>query len=104
MPELHELHRRYASDNFTILSLSADEKRQDAIEFRRSRWPMPWLHGFLADGPSDPAWESFEIIGIPRFLLVDDHGLILATDAELAPDLVEAVGRYLRPGEHGAEK
>ncbi len=95
MPELHRLHRLHAADNFTILSVSADATPRDVIEFRKSRWPMPWLNGFLADGPHDPAWESFEVISIPRLVLVDERGVILATDDELAPDLVSAAGIYL---------
>jgi hypothetical protein len=75
--------------------MSADATRHDAIEFRRTRWPMPWLNGFLADGPRDPAWESFEVVGIPRLVLVDERGVILATDDELQSDLVGAVGDYL---------
>jgi len=95
MPELHRVHQRYAADNFTILSVSVDETRRDVNEFRRTRWPMPWLHGFLADGPGDPAWETFEVVGIPRLVLIDERGVILATDDELRPDLVDAVGRFL---------
>lgn len=46
--------------------------------FRSGRWKMPWLNAFIVNGFDSPLVKQFEISGIPRPILVDRDGKIIA--------------------------
>jgi len=80
LPYLHAAHERFKDRGFTILSLSFDEHPLDVSDYRRSTWPMPWLHGFVQDGFDSELAQRFEVMGIPHSVLVDRSGTIRAVD------------------------
>lgn len=85
MDELHAAHEKYQDDGLRILSISLDYERQDVQAFRAERWPMPWKHifaGFSGEKRSEVE-ERFEVVGIPRPILVGADGTILATGGAL---------------------
>ncbi len=83
MTYLHEAYETYREKGFEILSISLDRTRQDVVEFREKRWSMPWEHAFAGRRSWDETVQMFEIGGIPKPILIDANGVIVATGWEL---------------------
>lgn len=83
MDNLHEAYEKFSQKNFEILSLSLDHKPEDVRQFRKDRWEMPWLHAYIEDGFNAQITKDFEVTGIPKPILVDPDGKIIATNVEL---------------------
>jgi hypothetical protein len=81
MDMLHKAYEKYKSKDFEILSLSLDQKPEDVVKFRQDKWKMPWLHTFVTNDKN--LTGAFEIVAIPRPLLVDGSGTIVAMEEEL---------------------
>jgi alkyl hydroperoxide reductase subunit AhpC len=77
MPHLHAACERFKDRNFTILSLSLDRRPAHVAVFREKHWPMPWLHAFLAGGFENELAQRFDVLGIPRPILVGPSGIIV---------------------------
>ncbi len=96
MENIHNAYDKYKKSNFEILSLSLDVKSQNITLFRRNKWPMPWLHAFIEGGSKNPIAKTFEVDGLPRLILVDPQGMIVALDDELrGPRLDVTLNRFL---------
>lgn len=80
MPNLHQAYEKFGRRGFEILSVSLDEKPESVKEFRK-RWKMPWHHALLSSGSE--VMKQFEIVGIPKAVLIGRDGRIVATDREL---------------------
>jgi len=83
--EMDTLHRAYAEFHdrgFEILSVSLD-RRRDAIEPFRGRWPMPWQHVFLDTGFRHAFAKAYGVTSIPMPVLVGPSGEVLALGREL---------------------
>ena len=94
MENLHKAYEKFKSKDFQILSLSLDRKPEDVAKFRGDKWKMPWLHTFVTDDAS--ITNAFEVIGIPRPLLVDRNGKIIAMETELRGEqLGKTLARFL---------
>lgn len=83
-PGLTKLYEKYRDQGFEILSYSIDSKLDVVRQFRHERYPMPWLHAIDPElrELQSPAAREFEVTSIPRPVLVDAAGTILATDQE----------------------
>ncbi len=100
MPYLHAARERFGPLGFEILSLSFDLAPEDVTRFRaEGEWTMPWLHAFVAEGMDSPLADDFDIVNIPRAILVGPDGRILATNEDLRGDrLAETLSRALETG------
>jgi len=79
--------------------VSFDEQLKDVTEFRKVKWPMPWFNARLSGFDSETA-KAFEIIGIPKPVLVDRDGRIIATEGELRGDaLLDTLARVFSSNE-----
>ena len=95
MENLHKAYEKFKSRNFEILSLSLDRKPDDVSKFRKDKWKMPWLHTFVTN--DQQLTNAFEVVAIPRPILVDVNGKIVALDADLRGEQLEAtLAKYLR--------
>ena len=84
MEHLHRAYERFHGRGFTILSLSADDKPETVRAFRKAKWPMPWNHVFLGrEGLGTEPARRFEVMALPRPILVDREGHIAAVGSEL---------------------
>ncbi len=83
MDNLHETYEKFKQSNFEIISLSFDQTPDVVRNFRRARWQMPWLHAFIEGGFNAPISRVFEVTGIPKPILVDPKGKIIALGGEL---------------------
>jgi thiol-disulfide isomerase/thioredoxin len=94
MKYLHEAYETYKAKGFTILSVSLDREREDLVTFRKETWPMPWHHSWVAKERWTEIAQIFETAGIPKPILIDANGVILATDRELRGEkLAETLAR-----------
>jgi thiol-disulfide isomerase/thioredoxin len=95
MENLHKAYEKFKSRNFEILSLSLDRKPDDVKKFREDKWKMPWLHTFVTDNRQ--LTDAFEVVAIPRPVLVDATGKIVALDADLRGEQLErTLAKYLK--------
>lgn len=89
MDNLHKAYEKFKSKDFVILSLSFDPKVEDVVKFRNGKWKMPWQHSFVNGGFESDLAKQFEVIGIPKPILVDKNGTIVATDMDLRGERLE---------------
>jgi thiol-disulfide isomerase/thioredoxin len=82
MPDLHEAYDKFSSRGFQILSISADASPSVVTRFRE-KWPMPWMHGFVKGALESDELRALQINSLPRALLLDPAGRIVAMDGEL---------------------
>ncbi|MEW6194982.1 MAG: TlpA disulfide reductase family protein [Bacteroidota bacterium] len=81
MPNLHKVYEEYKDEGLEILSISLDNDRAAAIKFLEDKWRMPWLKAYI--GLDKKLLAYFEISGIPKAILLDQNGKIIATDYKL---------------------
>jgi len=97
MPYLHAAYKKFKDKNFVILSLSFDVKPEDALNFRKGEWKMPWLHTFVENGFRSKLAQDFEVTGIPKPILVGPDGKILEVGGALRGENLErTLTRYLK--------
>ena len=93
---LHNAYEKFKDRNFTILSISFDNREEDVAKFRKERWPMPWHHAYVRNGFFSDLAKRFEVVGIPKVVLVAPGGTILATGEDLrGEELVKTVGKAI---------
>lgn len=96
MPYLHKAYEKYKDKNFEILSLSFDGKMEDVLKYREGQWKMPWLHSFIEGNFRSQIAKDFSVIGIPKPILIDPDGKILAVSDGLRHDELDAtLAKYL---------
>ena len=102
LPQLRELVGKLPPDRFAIVAISVDEELGTVTRFIEDE-PMPWTNWHAGKG-SDFG-RLLRIRGFPTYLLVDEHGKILArVNGLMAPftSLVEKAVRQL--GEVGSTR
>jgi len=96
MKNLHAAYEKFKNKNFSILSLSFDQKPEDVVKFRQGEWKMPWLHTFVEDGFGSELAKMFEVFSIPKPILVGPDGLILEVGSALRGEaLNKTLAKYL---------
>ena len=99
-PGLTKLYEKYQRQGFEILSYSIDTNRDAVSKFRKERFRMPWLHAIdpqLRELQS-PMAKDFEVLSIPRVVLVDATGTVVAIDQEARGSKLEELLKRLLPG------
>lgn len=88
IPSLKEIEKDYADKNISIVSISIDEEKD------YDKWKNMVTENSLGGIQlmADKNWksqfvESYAILGIPRFILVDPNGKIVSADAPRPSDL-----------------
>ncbi len=96
MPNLHAVYEKYKDKNFAIVSFSYDRQRETVFKFRKEKWAMPWMHVYLTGAEKEKISKDFEVDGIPKPILIDPQGKIIATETELrGNDLDKTLSKYL---------
>jgi thiol-disulfide isomerase/thioredoxin len=98
MDNLHKAYEKYHGRNFEILSLSFDEKPETVGLYRAKKYKMPWAHGFVEGNFKSDIARTFEVTGIPKPILVDPNGNIVAMEVDLRGENLDAtLARFLGP-------
>jgi thiol-disulfide isomerase/thioredoxin len=105
MHRLHEVWKKFEGrGGFTILSVSLDNEAEAVAKFRDGRWKMPWLNAHAAGGFGASMARDFEVSYLPRLILVDPQGVIVASDRELSQGLERTLESNLPAAEHRKDK
>ena len=83
MPTLTQAYEEYKDKGLEILSVSFDMQPEKVASFRNGQWKMPWKNGFVPGAFDNPMAKDFEVTSIPKPVLVDSTGTILATAGKL---------------------
>ena len=63
--------------------------------FRKQRYAMPWLHA-QGEQVKNQMFERFGLFGVPAAILVDNKGVVVATNEELrGSGLMKVLGKFL---------
>jgi len=91
--EMEHLHKAYEKfkDKIIFLSLSLDRKIEEVTKFRAEKWKMPWLHAFMGDEVNTQVTKTFEVMSIPKPILINTDGKIVATGGDLRGDKLEKI-------------
>jgi thiol-disulfide isomerase/thioredoxin len=93
MKELHRIYEKFREHDFTIVSFSFDKNPETVARFREKKWKMPWYNAFA--GQTDEVWkkmgELFEVQALPRVILVDSKGVIVAVDEQATGGTLETL-------------
>ena len=99
MDNLDRLYAKYKNRNFEILSVSFDKTPDDVRSFQQNRYFMPWRHAFIGMDEfrvGSKVCDYFELVEIPRPILIDPAGRIVASgEAALGDNLIRALVRLL---------
>ena len=100
-PGLTWLYEKYRKEGFEILSYSIDSKAERVRQFRKERFPMTWLHAIDPElrEIQSPMARDFEVVSIPRPVLVDASGTIIATDLECRGTKLEELLKRVLPAQ-----
>ena len=75
LPDLRRLAAEQPADRFALVAISVDEELETVTRFMAAE-PMPWTNWHVGLG-SDIA-RLLQVQGYPTYVLVDEHGKILA--------------------------
>ncbi len=84
LPNIHKAWERFYPKGLEVLSIALDGNEADVASFRtQPGFPMPWHHAWLPDALRERIIQDYGVAGIPKLLLVDPRGRIIAKDAAL---------------------
>jgi thiol-disulfide isomerase/thioredoxin len=82
MSDLHTAYGKFKDKGLVIITVSVDEQASDVVEFRKSKWPMPWFNSHLSGPSAKEVKKAFEVFFVPKLLLVGPDGRIVSTFEE----------------------
>lgn len=87
MPFTQKLRERYPEDQLAIISIAMDSKAdQDKWRKMIKRLGMDWVNWIIFDGLGSEFAKTYQIIGIPHYLLLDRQGRVMNADAPRPSD------------------
>jgi thiol-disulfide isomerase/thioredoxin len=89
MKNLHHVYEQFKSRGFTIVSISFDDTPEVVANFRQKRWNMPWYNAFAGRYGGEKSNQVFEQQGLPRAILVNADGIIVAIDKQMKDGKLE---------------
>jgi len=100
MPAIHKAYARFKGrKGFDILSVSMDGSVAQIAPFRK-KWKMPWMHAFIPGVFDAEMAKQFEVAGIPKPVLVDASGNVVAMQEELRGENLEQTLEKFLSGEN----
>ncbi len=91
---LKSVYETYKGDNFTILGVSSDYRKEDwlkAIEVDKT----PWNHLLIPKENIRKVKQAYGITGIPHILLVNPEGIIIAKELR-GEEIEQAIIKYVK--------
>jgi thiol-disulfide isomerase/thioredoxin len=83
MEYIHAAHEEYAGKGLVVVSVSFDWQMDNLTAFRRDKWPLPWFNAFETHSETNPVVRNFELVSIPKPVLVGSDGIIIASGGDL---------------------
>jgi len=79
---LQDLFAEFSQEGLVMISLSLDKSIEDIEEFRKNNWAMPWIHVWVKDGWKDNIIKTFEVLRLPKLIIVGPDHKIICTNTE----------------------
>ena len=94
-PNIKENYKRYREKGFEVLSISIDETPERALNYTNKK-PFDWPYSaFLEGGFQSELASECQVIAIPKPVLIDGNGNIVAMDAAVREEkLAEQIEAY----------
>jgi thiol-disulfide isomerase/thioredoxin len=93
---LGKMCERYKNKGLEILSISLDSSAQVGHEFIQVKVGMPWFDAKADSGIGSKICRNFEVYSVPKAILVDPDGKILAAGWDLrGENLGKTLAKYL---------
>jgi thiol-disulfide isomerase/thioredoxin len=84
IPHIQSIYEKYHDQGLEILSIAAQETKENIAKFRSTKFSMPWHHSLLKNSTIDKAVSSlFEITGYPTLILIDRDGRIISRQGSI---------------------
>jgi len=97
METLHNAFEKFKEKGFEIVSLSMDGDASDVTKFRNDKWKMPWKNSFIGSTEGRKLADNFEVIGIPKPMLISADGKILELEETMRGErLEETLAKYFK--------
>jgi thiol-disulfide isomerase/thioredoxin len=81
LPFAKEIQKKFASDEIVFLNVSIDKDREVWRKFLERETDFKGTHIIEVAGKSTPIRESYLISGIPTYILIDEKGTIISSNA-----------------------
>jgi thiol-disulfide isomerase/thioredoxin len=96
MPYLHEAYAEFKDKNFNIISISWDHSKENLDSFLNAKWTMPWTHAYDPENAESQLSKNLEVYVIPRTILIDPAGKIIAANSQLkGRQLIRTLSRLI---------
>ncbi len=97
LPTVSAVYEKFkGKKGFTIISFALDPSEDVVQAFRAKRFPMPWTHTVLTGLFDDDVAKAFQVQAIPKPVLVNPEGIIVASDDKLRGEgLEKTLEKYL---------
>jgi len=91
---IRNINNKFSGNNFAVLSVSICFSKKNLLEFQKDH-PMPWFNTHVdMRNDTNKFLENFEVSSIPREILVDETGTIIAVnDLDKIFSILSAKGR-----------
>ncbi|MEM9679381.1 MAG: TlpA disulfide reductase family protein [Bacteroidota bacterium] len=90
IPNISKLYEQYKEKGFDVVSISLDNNADLVKSFRENQSKLPWMNTILAKGFKDPQSITMEVSALPKVILLDSDGTIIAVDEEAKGDKLAA--------------
>ena len=94
MPSIKKMYEVYHEKDVEVVSVSLDDNKK-AWEKAFEEEKIPWIDGSNLLGWKDPVALWYAIRGIPHKVLVDQHGIIVASGFHQLGSLEHEIDEYL---------
>ena len=92
LPKLREVAKKFEGTNFTVLSVSADDKAETVKEFLEEE-ELPWDHWHI--GATSETHQKWNIRGYPTYMLISTDGTLLARGHSLTEEMIQQIEQNL---------
>jgi len=94
--DIGNAYKKYKDKNLEILSISLDSSSQNVSKNKFIKLRMPWSNNISVKGFDSKICKDFEVYSIPKSILVDPSGNIVASGWDLREDnLDKTLAKYL---------
>lgn len=93
---LKKAYGKFRRRGLSVLSLSLDASRQAVEKFEKRNGNLPWLNAIIGEGFKSKICSDFEVFAVPKAVLVDPEGKIVAVGLDLRGDkLTNTLSKFL---------
>ncbi|WP_422105339.1 TlpA family protein disulfide reductase [Winogradskyella sp.] len=90
IPNIENLYKQYKDKGFEVVSVSLDKNKGLVESFRENQSELPWKNAILTKGFKDPQSITMEVSSLPKVILFDPNGKIIAIDEQAKGDKLAA--------------